>query len=298
MALSEAHDWFGSHTYGRSSAGVDDVAALLDGRRVSVVLPARDESGTIGAILDGIATLGPVVGEVLVVDSRSSDDTATIARDRGAVVHRVEDEPDPGKGAAMRLGVERMSGELGVFVDADIVDFDPGFVLGLVHTLVRDPRHVFVKGFYDRPWNGPDGETRPVGGGRVTELVARPLIARRAPRLAGFAQPLAGEVAFVRDALLDVPWVSGYGVDIALMLDVVERFGLERMAQVDLGERLHGHQDLDALGRMAMQVAAAFEIVQGGADRVDRIRTTVGRGADRLGLSEETVSTWRLGPIR
>ncbi len=291
-------DWFARRTLARPDVDNDAVADLKRGRRVSVILPSRDEEQTLPAILRSLATLTDVVDEVLVVDSRSTDGTIGVAEAAGATVVRVEDEEDSGKGGALRLGVARMTGDVGVFLDADVVEFDPVFPLALLHTLLSDDSLVLVKGFYDRPWGGTaeESESRTTGGGRVTELVARPLIARRAPLLAGFAQPLAGEVAFERTGLVDLPFVSGYGVDVALLLGVLEAHGLDAMAQVDLGIRLHGHQELDALGAMALQVAAAFELWQDGVGVVDHVRTTVRRDASGLRLDEHPVRTWLLDP--
>ena len=294
----QVRGWFSRRTLPRPEATPADVAALKRGRRISAILPSRNEESTLPAILAALATLPAVIDEVLVIDSRSTDRTVEVAKAAGATVHMVDDAVDSGKGGALRLGVARMTGEIGVFLDADVVGFDTGFPLALLHTLLSDDDLVLVKGFYDRPWGGSaeEAESRVTGGGRVTELVARPLIARRAPLLAGFAQPLAGEVAFTRDALLPLPFVSGYGVDIALLLGVLERHGLDAMAQVDLGVRLHGHQELDALGSMALQVGAAFELWLDGVEAVERPRTTVRRDADGLRLDEHPVRTWLLDP--
>lgn len=294
----QVRGWFERRTLPRPDASAADVAALKRGRRISAILPSRNEESTLPAILAALATLPDVIDEVLVIDSRSTDRTVEVAEAAGATVHMVTDDVDSGKGGALRLGVARMSGDVGVFLDADVVGFDTGFPLALLHTLLSDDDLVLVKGFYDRPWGGSaeEAESRVTGGGRVTELVARPLIARRAPLLAGFAQPLAGEVAFTRDALLPLPFVSGYGVDIALLLGVLERHGLDAMAQVDLGVRLHGHQELDALGSMALQVGAAFELWLDGVEAVERPRTTVRRDADGLRLDEHPVRTWLLDP--
>lgn len=289
--------WFASHTFAHPQVSVKDVVALKRGRRVSAILPSRNEETTLPMILSALDGLGDLLDEVLVIDSRSTDRTAELAEAAGATVLQVRDDDDSGKGGALRLGVARMTGDVGVFLDADVVDFDTGFPVALLHTLLSQDDLLLVKGFYDRPWGGSaeEAESRVTGGGRVTELVARPLIARRAPLLAGFAQPLAGEVAFVREALVDLPFVSGYGVDIALLLGVLERRGLDAMAQVDLGVRLHGHQELDALGSMALQVAAAFDIWLGDAPSVERLRTTVRRDASGLQLDEQPVRTWLLG---
>ncbi|KQY60388.1 hypothetical protein ASD11_13135 [Aeromicrobium sp. Root495] len=299
--------WFERRTLGAGSPDPAALAAAKAGRRVSVVLPARDEAATVGTIVSavrsGLVDQHGLVDEVIVVDSRSTDDTARVARAAGArVVPSADVVPglDGGKGAALRTGIEEMDGDLGVFLDADVREFGVAFVLGLLAPLLTDPDLVLVKGFYDRPWDVPGDEarSRPAGGGRVTELVARPLIARHAPELAGFVQPLAGEVAFVRAAVLDLPVVSGYGVDIAMLLQTARRHGLDALAQADLGRRLHHHQDLDALGRMALQVRAAFELVApDGPDVVVDERTRTGRGADgQVVLETESVTTRLLPP--
>ncbi len=298
---SEAADWFRRRT---SRAADEDAAALADARtdRVSVVLPARDESATIGTIVTAlrrelIEQVG-LVDEVLVVDSRSGDGTGSRALDAGAVVHRVEAHGrDGGKGEALRAGLAHMSGDVGVFLDADVVDFDPTIVAGLIGPLLRDPELVLVKGFYDRPWSGEGA--RAIGGGRVTELVARPLIRRMEPRLSGLAQPLAGECAFRREPLLRLPFVSGYGVEMGLLLQVLDTHGLDALAQSDLGVRVHSHQDLDALARMAVQVESAVTLCRDGTrDHLEEFRTVFARSAGgTMEMHRERVHTWLLPPL-
>lgn len=292
-----ALDWFGRRTFDARGTDPAGLADLKAGRSVSAVLPARDEATTVGAIVTSVreqlVERSGLVDEVIVVDSRSSDDTARVARDAGATVHPVEDLDgvDGGKGAALRTGVARMSGDLGVFLDADVRDFGVDFVVGLLDPLLRDDSLVLVKAFYDRPWTGSGAEAT-TGGGRVTELVARPLIAQRAPLLSGFVQPLAGEVAFRRDAVVDLPFATGYAVDIAMLLQVLDVHGLDAMGQADLGRRVHRHQDLAALGRMAVQVGAAFDLVLDGHDEVVRERSVLTRNAaGTMQLGSETVTT-------
>lgn len=297
-------DWFATSTHHGPPAGTDELVELKRARRVSVVLPARDEAATVGDIVVSLRTeLGTagLVDEILVVDSHSRDATVEVARAAGAVVLPARDCTvglDDGKGGALRTGVAAMTGDVGVFLDADVREFGTDFVRGLLSPLLRDDRLRLVKAFYDRPWNLPgDVPSGSSGGGRVTELVARPLIARRAPELAGFVQPLSGECAFVRAALAGQPFTSGYGVDIALLWRVVREHGLEAVAQADLGRRLHRHQDLDALSRMALQVEAAFEIVGADVATVSSQRMAVRRGDDgRVDLEPETVVTRRLPP--
>lgn len=291
--------WFEERTHQRAEIDPCALLELKRGRKISIILPARNEQSTVGAIVSGLRKAlqenVPLIDEVVVVDSRSHDATADRADAAGARVVTVDDTPgDGGKGEALHAGVAAMNGDLGVFLDADVADFDPAFALGLLDPLLNDPDLVLVKGFYDRPWTGAGGHSA-TGGGRVTELVARPHIARRAPLLSGFAQPLAGEVAFRRDALMALPFVSGYGVDIGLLLSVLETHGLDTMAQADLGVRVHRHQDLDPLGRMALQVAAAFTLILDREPRVVDQRTVLSRGENaRLGISEEKVATFLL----
>lgn len=288
--------WFERRTYG-DAGPIGDLVAAKRGRRIGVVLPARDEAATVGEIVRAVRTslvdLVPLVDEVLVVDSRSSDGTADAARAAGATVVTVDpDGFDGGKGAALRAGTEHLTTDVGVYLDADVRGFDPAFVARLVAPLLRDPGLVLVKGFYERPTD--DG-----GGGRVTELVARPEIARRAPELSGFVQPLAGECAFVRDAVLDLPFASGYAVDVALLLQVLRRHGLDAMAQADLGRREHAHQSLHALGRMALEVRAGFDLVLDDLPQAVTERTVPRRAPDgTTALVTERVETRLLPPLR
>lgn len=231
-------------------------------RTVSVVIPARDEEETVGAI---VATIRehlmdrlPLIDELIVVDSRSTDRTAEVATAAGArvvsqdaVTHGLPRQV--GKGDALWAGLAVSGGDLVAFVDADLREFRPHFVTGLLGPLLTDGSVAFVKGFYHRPLVGASGVEQD-GGGRVTELMARPLFNMFWPELAGFVQPLAGEYAGRRDVLERVPFVSGYGVETAMLIDLLELVGLDALAQVDLGERLHRHQDTAALGRMSAQI--------------------------------------------
>lgn len=235
---------------------------LAAGSRVSVVVPARDEEATVGhvagTLVRSLATEVGLVDEVLVVDADSTDDTAEVARAAGArVVRQSEVLPEagtrPGKGEAMWKGLAAAEGDLVVFVDADILDIDARFVTGLLGPLLTDPTIALSKATYDRPLQVGE-EVRPVGGGRVTELLARPLLASFWPELAWLAQPLSGEYAARRDLLRSLPLVCGYGVELGLLVDVLERCGPDAIVQVDLGRRVHDHQSLAALGRMATEI--------------------------------------------
>jgi glucosyl-3-phosphoglycerate synthase len=230
--------------------------------RVSVVIPARDEEATVGAIVTTIrqhlADRVPLVDEILVVDSRSTDATATVSRAAGARVVSQDEITRglprlEGKGDALWAGLAASTGDIVAFVDGDLREFSPHFVTGLLGPLLTDPSVEFVKGFYHRPLVGGAG-VEPDGGGRVTEICARPLLNLFWPELAGVVQPLAGEYAGRRTALERIPFVSGYGVEIAMLIDLLDLVGLDALAQVDLGERLHRHQGTDALGRMSAQI--------------------------------------------
>ena len=297
--MSDARDaaaWFRRRTI-PTTDDPEEVAGQLAGRRVSVILPARDEESTIGPIVRSIRhelieKVG-LVQEIIVVDSRSSDSTAERAARAGAMVYRVGPRGrDGGKGGAMQTGLARMSGEVGVFLDADIEDFDPAFVVRLLDPLLRDPSLVIVKGFYDRPTPGG-------GGGRVTELVARPLLRRIEPRLLGLTQPLAGECAFIRAPLLRLPFVSGYGVETGMLLQVLRAHGLDAIGQVDLGVRLHSQQDLDALARMTVQVENAATLCLDGGTHVAGERVAFIRNpSGAMELRRERIHTWLLPPLR
>ena len=230
--------------------------------RVDVVLPARNEAGTVGTIVRTIrrelVEEVPLIDEVVVVDSGSVDATAEEAAAAGArVVCQRDVLPAygdvPGKGEALWKALYATNGDVVVFVDADLREFDAQFVVGLLGPLLTDPGVGFVKAVYDRPLATHE-RVLPAGGGRVTELVARPLLNVHWPLLAGFVQPLAGEYAARRTLLEKVPFASGYGVEVGMLIDLLELAGLDAMAQVDLGRRVHRNQDDAALGRMATQV--------------------------------------------
>jgi glucosyl-3-phosphoglycerate synthase len=196
------------------------------------------------------------------MDSGSADETASVAAAAGAWVVRQDEVltpliDRPGKGEALWKSLYVTHGDVVVFIDADLEQFDPQFAVGLLGPLLADPSVEFVKAFYDRPLKA--GQTiMPAGGGRVTELMARPLLNLHWPHLAGIVQPLAGEYAGRRSLLERVPFVSGYGVEIAMLVDVFELAGLSAMAQVDLGSRRHRNSSDAALGQMSAQVYLAL----------------------------------------
>jgi glucosyl-3-phosphoglycerate synthase len=248
---SRAHDWAPRRLLSAKGATT-----------VSVVIPARDEEATVGmtvaTIREAFVRAVPLVDEIIVVDSRSADRTAAVAAQAGARVVSQDDvtrgmPPLQGKGDALWAGLAVATGQVVAFVDADVDPFHPQFVSGLLGPLLTDPSVSFVKGFYHRPLTY-GGHSEPDGGGRVTELVARPLLNLFWPALSGFVQPLAGESAGRRAVLEQVPFVSGYGVEIGMLIDLLGLTGLDALAQVDLGERAHRNQSTEALGQMAAQI--------------------------------------------
>ena len=238
-----------------------DVAHLIRAkadRQISVCLPARDEQETVGEIVQAIRThwieRESLIDEILVVDDHSTDRTAQVAADAGATVLQAEDIlPDygegHGKGEALWKSLFVAKGDLIIWCDADVREFDPTFIVGLIGPLLTEPDLMFVKGFYERPVENQSGR-----GGRVTELVARPLISLLFPHLSQIIQPLAGEYAGRREALEQLAFVEGYGVDLGLIIDIADRFGLNAMAQVDLGTRVHRNRSLDELSAQATSV--------------------------------------------
>jgi glucosyl-3-phosphoglycerate synthase len=256
-----ARSWHTSHSFSHVQFPPERLAAQ-PAASVSVCLPARNEAATIGPILEQLAPLVEleVIDQIVVVDN-STDGTGDIARSLGAEVHDQEllipeFGPVLGKGDAMWRALRVLRGEIVCFLDADSDGFGAHFVCGLLGPLLCEPEISFVKGFYRRPFR--IGEfTLPEGGGRVTELTARPLLNMFYPELAAVAQPLAGEVAARREVLTRLPFVTGYGVDIALLIDAYELIGLEGIAQVDLDVRQNAHQRLQDLGPMAFAVLQA-----------------------------------------
>jgi len=245
-------------TFHHAEFTAEHLLAAKDGRVVSVCLPARNEQDTVGAIVetlraelvDNIA----LVDEIIVIDDHSTDRTADLAAAAGAKVSQAEAllpeyGDGHGKGEAMWKSLFVSEGDFVVWCDADVRNFGPEYVVGLLGPLLTRSDIAFVKGFYDRPL-GEGGN----GGGRVTELVARPVIAVLFPELAPIVQPLAGEYAGRRDVLEQLAFVQGYGVDIGLLIDVCERYGAAAIAQVDLGTRIHRNRPLHELSPQAMSV--------------------------------------------
>ena len=263
-----AEEWFESRSYRHDRFAA--VAALADRKRasgleVSLVLPTREVAGTIGLVLDAIEALrsrAALVDQVVVVDAASSDGTADVARRRGADVHDESDllaemGPVLGKGDAMWRALSVAGGDIVLYADADSASFGEHFIHGMLGPLLCEPEVRFVKATYHRPFTAPDGTVMD-DAGRVTELTAKPLLALFYPELAGFGQPLAGEVAARRDLLCAIPFCAGYAVEAGMLIDVLRRVGLGAMAQVDLGSRVNRSQPLLALNSMSYAVARAI----------------------------------------
>ncbi|MDQ6745713.1 MAG: glucosyl-3-phosphoglycerate synthase [Actinomycetota bacterium] len=243
-----------------------DLVASKRATTVSVVIPTKECAPTIDAVLRrAVAPLADVglVDEVLVIDAGSGDRTPEVAAAAGARVVQQDDVarehgPALGKGDAMWRAMWITEGDVVAFLDGDTADPDPGHLAGLLGPLLRDPALRLVKGAFERPLMTGGGPLAHEGG-RVTELMARPLLNLHVPRLAGFAQPLAGEFAARRELLEAVPFPVGYGVEIAVLIDALQREGLDALAECDLGTRQNRHQPLRALGEMAYAVLAAVE---------------------------------------
>jgi glucosyl-3-phosphoglycerate synthase len=236
----------------------------LKGRlRISVCLPALNEAATIGPICTGVGALveAGLVDELVVMDSGSTDDTRRAAEAAGATVFRTSEVlpsiQAPGKGGALWKSLRAVDGDIVVWLDSDVRNFDPTFVVRLLVPLLTDDRIRMSKAFYDRPLE-IDGTTLATGGARVTELVVRPLAHLLFPELTGFIQPLSGEYGgFTRD-LMELPFFSGYGVEAGLLIDFIQRHGPDRIAQVDLGSRRHRNRDILSLGRMSFEVMSVI----------------------------------------
>ena len=236
------------------------------GLSISLCLPTLNEEKTIGqeiVILKAeLADRYPLLDEIAVIDSGSNDRTLEIASSFGADVYNASEcLPEygnyRGKGENLWKALYLLSGDIIVYVDTDIKNIHPRFVYGLVGPLIKSPDIHYVKAFYDRPLAYSEG-LRPTGGGRVTEILIRPLFSLFFPELAGILQPLSGEYAGRRSILEQIPYPVGYGVETAMLIDIYERLGLSAFAQTDLDRRIHRNQETIALGRMAFGVLRTF----------------------------------------
>jgi glucosyl-3-phosphoglycerate synthase len=294
MTEIDTWEWFGNRTFHHSQfeppARLRAAKERL-GLTVSVCLPTRDEAATVGGIVRtvrrNLVERARLVDEIVVMDAGSGDDTTAVAQAEGARVffeHEVlaGEGPGSGKGEALWKSLHACEGDLICWIDADIRNFHARFVYGLLGPLLLDPRIQYVKAFYERPIRERNA-LRATGGGRVTELLARPLINLLWPELAGIVQPLSGEYAGRRETLEQVPFFSGYGVELGLLVDIAARFGVDVIAQVDLDRRVHRNQDMQALGRMSFGIlqAAFLRLAEEGRSAPGNFATTLVQFADQ-----------------
>ncbi|MFJ3617725.1 glucosyl-3-phosphoglycerate synthase [Streptomyces iakyrus] len=310
--LEEVERWLGTRSWSATDRPLHQILATKQrtGQTVSVVLPALNEEATVGDIVavirHDLMRQVPLVDELVVVDSGSTDRTSEVAAAAGArVVHRDDILPRlpavPGKGEVLWRSLLVTRGDIVCFVDADLRDFSSDFVSGIVGPLLTDPDVDLVKAMYDRPLSTEfdslaSGKTAGQGG-RVTELMARPLLNMHWPQLAGFVQPLGGEYAARRSLLEQLPFPVGYGVELGMLVDALHLVGLDALAQVDVGVRKHRHQDGQALGRMA---AAIYRTAQLRLARGHLIRpslTQFERGEDGFEPRTYSVDTEERPPM-
>jgi glucosyl-3-phosphoglycerate synthase len=266
LAARPGDTWLADRSWNRPRWTISELVAAKAGRTISVVLPALNEEGTVASVVDSISPLvDGLVDELIVLDSGSTDDTEIRAIAAGArVVSREQAVPElptrPGKGEALWRSLAATCGDIVVFVDSDLINPHPMFVPYLVGPLLTGEGIHLVKGFYRRPLTVGDasGDAGSTGGGRVTELVARPLLAALRPELGCVLQPLGGEYAASRELLTSLPFAPGYGVEIGLLVDTFDRLGLDAIAQVNLGVRAHRNRPLEELGAMSRQVIATL----------------------------------------
>ncbi|MCL6668473.1 MULTISPECIES: glucosyl-3-phosphoglycerate synthase [Streptomyces] len=301
--LEEVERWLSTHSWSVTDRPLHQILAAKQrtGQSVSVVLPALNEEETVGDIVaiirHDLMQQVPLVDEIVVVDSGSTDRTSEVAAAAGArVVHRDDILPRiptvPGKGEVLWRSLLVTSGDIVCFIDADLKEFSSDFVSGIVGPLLTDPGIDLVKGMYDRPLAGGQGQ-----GGRVTELMARPLLNMHWPQLAGFVQPLGGEYAARRTLLEQLPFPVGYGVELGMLVDALHLVGIDALAQVDVGVRKHRHQDGQALGRMAAAIYRTAQLRLARGHLVRPSLTQFERGADGFEPRTYSVDTEERPPM-
>ena len=265
----KTEQWLAERTFHHSNFW--DIKWLVEEKQqqelsISLCLPTFNEEKTIGqeiVILKAeLADRYPLLDEIAVIDSGSTDRTCEIAESFGADVyiaaeHLPEEGQRRGKGENLWKALYLLGGDIIVYIDADIKNIHPRFVYGLVGPLIQDPEVHYVKAFYDRPI-AYSGVLRPTGGGRVTEILIRPLFSLFYPELTPILQPLSGEYAGRRSILEQIPFPVGYGVETAMLIDIYQRLGLYAFAQTDFDQRVHRNQETVTLGRMAFGVLRTF----------------------------------------
>jgi glucosyl-3-phosphoglycerate synthase len=264
------HDWLDKNTFHYSD--FKDLSRLVDEKqkknlKISLCLPTLNEEKTIAKEIiimkSELMTRYPLVDEIVVIDSGSTDNTVDIAKSFGADVHDANEilprlEKYKGKGENLWKALYITQGDIIVYIDADIKNIHHRFAYGLIGPLLLNDGIKYAKAFYDRPISIGKNKIRPTGGGRVTELVIRPLFSLFFPELTQIIQPLSGEYAGYREVLERIPFPIGYGVETSMILDIYEKWGLDVIAQVDLDRRIHRNQDTKALGRMSFAILKTF----------------------------------------
>ena len=260
--------WFAENTFHADEfKQLEELVALKQQQHltISLALPALNEEATVGKVIQTIKTAlmdnMPLLDEIVLMDSNSTDRTRAIATELGVRVHIHQQLLESlgarrGKGEALWKSLFVTHGDILAWIDTDIVNIHPRFVYGILGPLLLNPKMQFVKGFYRRPLKVGE-KMQAGGGGRVTELTARPMLNLFYPELSGVVQPLSGEYAGRRSALEQLPFFSGYGVETGLLIDIFEKYGVEAIAQVDLLERIHHNQPLEALSKMSFAIIQA-----------------------------------------
>jgi glucosyl-3-phosphoglycerate synthase len=301
--LEEVERWLSTRSWSVTDRSPHQILAAKQrtGQSVSVVLPALNEEATVGDIVaiirHDLMQQVPLVDEIVVVDSGSTDRTSQVAAAAGArVVHRDDILPRipavPGKGEVLWRSLLVTDGDIVCFIDADLKEFSSEFVSGIVGPLLTDPDVDLVKAMSDRPLGGAAGQ-----GGRVTELMARPLLNMHWPQLAGFVQPLGGEYAARRSLLEQLPFPVGYGIELGMLVDALHLVGLDALAQVDVGVRKHRHQDGQALGRMSAAIYRTAQLRLARGHLIRPALTQFERGEDGFEPRTYSVDTEERPPM-
>jgi len=267
--MSEMRNWLKSRSYHYSE--FRDIAKLVRkkeerGLTISLCFPTLNEEKTIGKSVvimkSELMQRFPLLDEIAVIDSGSTDQTCAIAAEFGADTYVASDYLKEqgearGKGENLWKALYLLKGDIILYIDADIANIHPRFAYGLLGPILMEPEVRFVKAFYQRPFV-QSGEVRPSGGGRVTEILIRPLFSQFFPDLAGIIQPLSGEYAGHRELLEQIPFPIGYGVETGMLIDIYQKWGLGVMAQSDLAQRVHRNQEIAALGKMSFGILQTF----------------------------------------
>ncbi|HLR33571.1 MAG TPA: glucosyl-3-phosphoglycerate synthase [Fodinibius sp.] len=267
--MKKTDQWMNDNTYHHSQFW--DLKKLVETKQkkdltISLCLPTLNEEKTIGKEVvlfkSELVERYPLLDEIAVIDSGSDDNTLEIASNFGADIYLADDilpdiEAKKGKGENLWKAIYQLKGDIIVYVDADISNIHPRFVYGLVAPLIHQEEVKYVKAFYDRPL-AVSGNVRSSGGGRVTEILIRPLFSLYFPELTGIIQPLSGEYAVRREVLEQINFPIGYGVETSHLIDVYTKFGLEAFAQTDLDQRVHENKPTRELGKMAFGILQTF----------------------------------------